>query len=92
MRIYMDEVINAVCYHMADRKDVPPTSVEAQLSWDEELGFTAEVWIQGRSQYLVEANLLEAVEQYMYKHYNRRVFRSQIKLGLDDEIWADIED
>ncbi|GGF89543.1 YxcD family protein [Paenibacillus abyssi] len=91
MRIYTDEIINAICLHIADRKSVALTAVEAELAWDEQYGFTAEVWVHERSQYLVEANLLEAIEQYMFKQYQRRIFRSQIKLGLDDEdFWADI--
>lgn len=90
IRIYTDEIINAVCLHMADRKGVKPSDVEVQLSWEEQYGFTAEVWIGGRSQYLLEANLLEAIEQYMFKQYNRRVFRSNITLDADEDFWADI--
>jgi hypothetical protein len=48
--------------------------------------------VQGRSQYLVEANILEAIEQYLLKQYQRRVFRSQITLDADEEFWADIAD
>ncbi len=92
MRIYMDEVVNSICLHLADRRQVAPTDIEVQLAWDEEYGYTAEVWVQGRSQYLVEANILEAIEQYMFRQYGRRVFRSDITLGLDDEIWADIRE
>lgn len=92
VRIYTDEIVNAVCLNIASRKGILPTEVEVQLSWEEEYGFTAEVWTQGRSQYLVEANLLEAIEQYMFKQYNRRVFRSQITLDVDEEFWADIAD
>lgn len=92
MRIYTDEIINAICLNIASRKGVEPTDVEAQLSWDEEYGYTAEVWVNGRSQYLVEANLLEAIEQYMLKQYGKRVFRSQITLDADEEFWADIEE
>ncbi|MCE5169453.1 YxcD family protein [Paenibacillus profundus] len=91
MRISMDELINAVCLHMAMRRQVQPTDVQVELCWDEEHGFTAEVWIHGRQQYLVETNLLEAVEQYVYKEYGQRVFRHQITLDVDDEIWADID-
>ncbi|GMK46078.1 YxcD family protein [Paenibacillus glycanilyticus] len=93
IRIYTDEIINAVCLHMADRRGVQPSDVEVQLAWDEEYGFTAEVWVSGRSQYIIEANLLEAIEQYMYRQYNRRVFRTNIKLDVDEEeMWADIEE
>lgn len=92
MRIYTDEIINAVCLHMAERRGVSPTDVEVQLSWEEQYGFTAEVWVKGRSQYLIEANLLEAIEQYLYKQYQLRKFRSQITLDAEEEFWADIED
>ncbi|WP_036718621.1 YxcD family protein [Paenibacillus harenae] len=92
MRIYTDEIINAVCLHMADRRGVKPSDVEVQLSWEEQYGFTAEVWVNGRSQFIIEANILEAIEQYMFKQYNRRVFRSNITLDADEEFWADIAD
>ncbi|GMK41511.1 hypothetical protein PCCS19_45680 [Paenibacillus sp. CCS19] len=90
MRIFTDEIINAVCLNIGRRKGISPTEVEVQLSWDEEYGFTAEVWVEGRSQYLVEANLLEAIERYMLEQYQMRVFRSQITLDADEEFWADI--
>ncbi|MFD2115861.1 YxcD family protein [Paenibacillus yanchengensis] len=95
MRLYTDEIVNAVCLHIADRRDVQPTDVEVQLSWEEQYGFTAEIWVNGRSQYLLEANLLEAIEQYMYTEYDRRVFRSEITLNGDEEtseFWANIPD
>jgi hypothetical protein len=90
VRIYTDEIINAICLNMADRRGVSPTDVEVQLSWEEEYGYTAEVWVKGRSQFIIEANILEAIEQYMYKQYNLRVFRSNITLDADEEFWADI--
>ncbi|QAY66072.1 YxcD family protein [Paenibacillus protaetiae] len=92
MRIYTDEIINAICLHIADRKGVQPTDVEAQLSWEEEYGFTAEVWVSGRSQYLIEANLIEAIVQYMYKQYNKRVFPEDITIDAEDDFWADIRE
>lgn len=92
MRIYTDEIINAICLNIADRRGVSPTDVEVQLSWEEEYGYTAEVWVNGRSQYIIEANILEAIEQYIFKQYNRRVFRSNITLDADEQFWADITD
>lgn len=92
MRIYTDEIINAICLHIAERRSVQPTDVEVQLAWDEEYGYTAEIWVGGRNQYLIEANLLESIEQYMFSQHNRRVFRSDIKLGIDEEqeeFWAE---
>ncbi|MFC5700000.1 DUF2653 family protein [Cohnella faecalis] len=91
MRIGMDEIVNAVCLNLAERHEVPPTSVEVELLYDEEQGFSAEVWVQGRSRILIEANLKEAIMRYMLTQYNERVYPSQITLDVEDEIWADIE-
>lgn len=92
MRLYTDEIINAICLHVSERRGIAPTEVEVQLSWDEEYGYTAEIWVAGRSQYLLQSNLLEAIEQYLLSQQNRRVFRSDITLGLDEEqgeFWAE---
>lgn len=47
--------------------------------------------MNGRHQYLVEMNLLEAIEQYVHKEYGQRAFRHQIRLEVDDEIWAQVD-
>ncbi|CAM3863641.1 DUF2653 domain-containing protein [Cohnella lubricantis] len=90
MRLTMDEIVNAVCLHLAERHEVPVKEIEVELLWDEEQGFSAEVWVQGRSRFLVEANLKEAIMRYVHNEYQERVYPSQIKLEVDDEIWADI--
>jgi hypothetical protein len=90
MRLSEQEVINAVCLNMAERKQVKPTDVNVELMWDEDTGFSAEVFTNGRSQILVQGNLLEAIEQYMYNQYEMRVFRDQIELRLEEEIVAEI--
>lgn len=87
----MDEIVNAVCLHMAKRHEVPVDSVEVELLYDEEQGFSAEVWVQGRNRFIIEANLKEAIMQYMLAEYDQRVFPSQITLDVEDEIWAEIE-
>jgi hypothetical protein len=92
MRLTEQEVINAVCLNMAERKQVKPTDINVELMWDEDTGFSAEVFTNGRSQILIQGNLLEAIEQYMYNQYDRRVFRDQIELRLEEEIVADIAD
>jgi hypothetical protein len=90
MRLSEQEVINAVCLNMAERKQVKPTDVNVELMWDEDTGFSAEVYTNGRSQILIQGNILEAIEQYMYSQYEMRVFRDQIELRLEEEIIADI--
>ncbi|ALS22528.1 MULTISPECIES: YxcD family protein [Paenibacillus] len=90
MRLSEQDIINAICLNIAERKQIQPTQVEVELMWDEDLGFSAEVHAEGRSQILIAANMLEAIERYLLKEYNMRVFRDQIQLNLEDEIVADI--
>jgi len=92
MRVYTNEIINAICLNIADRRGVKPADIEVQLAWDEEYGYTAEIWVTGRSQYIIQSNILEALEQYFYSEYQLRVFRSDITLGIDEEseqFWAE---
>lgn len=84
----MDEIINAICLHMAERKAVRVQEVQVELSWEEDTGYTAEVWIQGRSQFLVESNMIEAILRYMHSEYGIRAYREDVRLELDEEITA----
>jgi hypothetical protein len=84
----MDEIVNAICIHMAERKGVRPTDVNVELSWEEDTGYSAEVWIQGRSQYLVESNMIEAILRYLHSEYDIRAYRENVRLDLDEEITA----
>jgi hypothetical protein len=90
MRLSMEQIINAVCANMAERHEVPITSVEVELLYEEDQGFSAEVWIQGRSRFIIEANIKEAIMRYMLAEFDQRVYPSQITLDVEDEIWADI--
>ncbi|WP_438445724.1 YxcD family protein [Gorillibacterium sp. sgz5001074] len=91
MQLSEQDIMNAICLHMAERKGIRPEQVEVELMWDESLGFSAEVTAEGRSQYLIEANMLEAIERYLYTVQGIRVFRSQIRLQVDQEMTAHIE-
>ncbi|NMO97070.1 YxcD family protein [Paenibacillus lemnae] len=91
MILSMDEIINAICLHQAERKGVKPTDVTVELSWDEDTGYTAEVWVHSRSQYLIESNIMEAVLRYLHSEYNIRAYREQVRLELEDEIIAVVQ-
>ncbi|MGN7760497.1 YxcD family protein [Paenibacillus sp. 22594] len=84
----MDEIINAICMHMAERKSVRVQDVQVELSWEEDTGYTAEVWVGGRSQFLVESNMIEAILRYTHSEYGIRAYREDVRLELDDEITA----
>ncbi|MEC0231025.1 DUF2653 family protein [Paenibacillus alba] len=90
MRLTEQEIVNAVCLNMAERKGLEPNEVDVELMWDEDLGFSAEVFAGGRSQILTEGNLFEAITQYLFNQYQMRVFRDQMRFILDEEIIAEI--
>ena len=90
MRLNQDQLVDAICLHTAERHDVPVQSVEVELLYDEELGFSAKTWAHGRERILVEANMKESIMRYMLDKYNMRVYPSQISLDVEDEMWADI--
>lgn len=93
MRLSMDEIVNAICLNLAQRHEVPVESVQVELLYDEDNGFSAEAWVQGRSRFLIEANMKEAIMRYMETQYGRRIYPPQIQLDVDEnEMWADITD
>lgn len=85
LRLSQQEIMNAICLHMAERRRLQPTDIEVELSWDEQYGYSAEAFYEGRSQILVEANMLEAIDRYVFQEYEVRGFRSQIRLDIDDD-------
>lgn len=84
----MDEIINAICINIAERNDIRPTDVQVELSWEEDAGYSAEVWAKARSQFLSESQMIEAIIRYVHSEYQARVFRQGVQLELDDEIIA----
>ncbi|QGQ96747.1 DUF2653 family protein [Paenibacillus psychroresistens] len=92
MRLSEQDIMNAICMHVGERKQIKPEFVKVQLMWDEDLGFSAEVLAEGRSQILIEASILEAIERYLLVLWDHRVFRSQITLDIDEEMFANIDE
>jgi hypothetical protein len=92
MRLSEQDIMNAICLHIAERKKIKPEQVQVQLMWDEDLGYSAEVLVDGRNQILIEANILEAIERYLFVLWDQRVFRSQISLEIDEEMFATIHE
>lgn len=88
MVLSMDEIINAICIHIAGRNDISPTEVQVELSWEEDAGYSAEVWAKSRSQFLSESQMIEAIIRYVLTEYKIQVFRQDVRLDLDEEITA----
>lgn len=78
------DIINAVCVYISRKKQVKPEDVEVELMYDDDYGFSAETYVDGRKQVLIAANLIEALRLWLDEFLNRDPF-SGIKLVLDDE-------
>lgn len=79
------DIINAICFHVASKKQVQPDQVEVELLWDEDLGFSAEATVLGRSQILIEANMLEAIRYWLQTQLDRNPYAAALELVLDDD-------
>lgn len=78
------DLINAICLHVANKRQIQPDQVMVELMWDEDHGFSAEVEVLERQQILIEANLIEAVRFYLQTILNRNPYAAAIELVLDD--------
>ena len=63
---------NAICYHVASKKQIQPQDVSVELMWDEEYGFSAEVYAMDRKQVFIEINLIEAIRFYQICSMHRQ--------------------
>ncbi|SEM13315.1 Protein of unknown function [Mesobacillus persicus] len=84
LTINEQDVVNAICLYVADKKQVPPEEVEVDLMFDDDYGFSAETFVQGRKQILVKQNMIEALRMWLDQVLGRDPF-SGIELVLDDE-------
>ncbi|MBT2755254.1 YxcD family protein [Mesobacillus foraminis] len=84
LKIDEQDVVNAICLYIADKKQVTPEEVEVELMFDDDYGFSAETYVNGRKQILVKQNMIEALRMWLDQVLGRDPF-SGIELVLDDE-------
>lgn len=84
LTINEQDVVNAICLYIADKKQVKPEEVEVELMYDDDYGFSAETFVQGRKQILVKQNMIEALRMWLDQVLGRDPF-SGIELVLDDD-------
>lgn len=78
------DIINAVCVYISRKKHVKPEEVEVELMYDDDYGFSAEAFVEGRKQVLITVNLIEALRIWLEEFLHRDPY-SGIELVLDDE-------
>lgn len=85
IKISEQEIINAICLYTADKRQITPQEVDVELMWDEDYGFSAEVYVSGRQQVLIQANMIEAIRFWLHSVLKRDPFGAALELVLDDE-------
>lgn len=79
------DIINSLCIYTAGKKQVRPEEVEIELMYDDDYGFSAESWVNGRKQVLIKVNIIEALRLWLDEVLNIDPFAAAIELKLDDE-------
>ncbi|MED5101665.1 YxcD family protein [Niallia sp. FSL K6-0212] len=78
------DIINAICVYVARKKQVRPEEVEVELMYDDDYGFSAEVYVHDRKQVLITQNMIEALRLWLDEYLNMDPYMG-LKLVLDDE-------
>jgi hypothetical protein len=78
------DIINAICVYVSRKKQVKPEEVEVELMYDDDYGFSAEAYVDGRKQVLITLNIIEALRLWLEEFLHRDPYVG-INLVLDDE-------
>ncbi|HHY72076.1 MAG TPA: YxcD family protein [Bacillus bacterium] len=78
------DIINATCIYISRKRQVKPEEVEVELQYDDDYGFSAEVYVDGRQQILTAGNLIEALRLWLEEFLNSDPYAG-IQLVLDDD-------
>ncbi len=79
------EIINALCVYIAEKKQISPSEVEIELMFDDDYGFSAEAHSLGRKQILITLNIIEAVRAWLHNEMAIDPYAAKIELVLDDD-------
>jgi len=84
IKLSEQNIVNALCLHIAHKRQIKPQDVEIELLYDDDYGFSAEAYIQDRKQILITANIIEAIRFWLENQMNIDPFAAAIELVLDE--------
>ncbi len=84
--LHEQDLVNAICLFLAEKKELPPADVRVELMYDDEYGFSAEAYVKDRKQILVEAAMIEAVRYWLDRTQHIDPFAASLKLELDEQL------
>ncbi|MGM0873270.1 MAG: YxcD family protein [Bacillota bacterium] len=85
IKISEQDIVNALCLHIAHKRQITPQEVEIELMHDDDYGFSAEAYVNDRKQILITANMIEALRYWLETVLKIDPFSAALELVLDDE-------
>ncbi|MGM7720032.1 YxcD family protein [Metabacillus sp. Hm71] len=85
IKITEQDIVNALCLHIAHKRQITPQEVEIELMYDDDYGFSAEAYVNDRKQILITANIIEAIRFWLDTVMKVDPFSAALDLVLDDE-------
>jgi hypothetical protein len=85
IKVFEQDIINALCLHIAHKRQITPQEVEIELMFDDEYGFSAEAYVNDRKQILITANIIEALRFWLETEMKIDPFSASLELVLDDD-------
>lgn len=79
------DIVNALCLHIAFKREITPQEVEIELMYDDDYGYSAEAYVNDRKQILITANIIEALRYWLETVMKIDPFSAAIELALLDE-------
>jgi len=85
IKISEQDIINALCLHIAHKRQITPQEVDIELMYDDDYGFSAEAYVNDRKQVLITANIIEALRYWLETEMSIDPFSAALELVLDDD-------
>lgn len=79
------DIVNAICIDQARKHQLEPEQVEVELFYDDDDGFSAEVFCNGQKQILNSFNMIQAIRLWIEEVLGQDPYAAGIKLLLDRE-------
>lgn len=79
------EIVNAICVDTAQKQSIAPEEVEVELLYEDEEGFSADVYVKGRKQLLSSFDIIQAIRFWLAEVLQQDPYAAGIHLVLDDE-------
>ncbi|TGA96174.1 DUF2653 family protein [Sporolactobacillus shoreae] len=79
------EIVNAICLFISDKKQISTDHVKTELIFDDDYGFSAEVYVDERKQVLIESNIIEAIRFWIEREMQKDPYSASLQLQLDPQ-------